>query len=149
MGFFADLINFLGAWSWWLFGLVLAILEIIVPGTFFIWFAVAAIVTGTIALLFDIGWQAEVLIFVALAASSALLGRQVFGRNRPDEKSNLNDRLNQQVGRLATLETAIVDGSGHIRLDDTLWRVEGPALPAGQQVRIVGHRAGRFTVEPA
>lgn len=146
---FSDLISFFGPWSWWVLGLLLATLEIVVPGTFFLWFAVAAILTGTLALAVDLSWQVQTLVFVVLAAASALIGRRVFGRSQPEPESRLNDRLAGYVGRKATLETAIVDGTGHIRLDDTLWRVAGPPLPAGSQVTIVGQREGRLTVEPS
>jgi inner membrane protein len=149
MGLFAQMIAFLGPWSWWVLGLLLAVVEIVAPGTFFIWFAVAAILTGIIALLVDLSWQWEVLLFVALAVCSALVGRFVYGRTMPNRDANMNERTARQVGRLATLETAIVNGSGHIRLDDTTWRVEGPDLSAGAQVRIVGYRDGRFQVEPS
>ncbi len=149
MGIFGQVVEFLGPWTWWVFGLLLAGLELVVPGTFFLWFAVAAIVTGTVALMVDVGWQVEMLIFIAVAAVTVFVGRRLYGRAKPDSELQLNDRLARQVGRRATLETAIVDGSGHIRLDDTLWRVSGPALPAGSQVTIVGLRDGRLLVEPS
>ena len=37
-----------------------------------------------------------------------------------------------------TLEGAIVDGRGRLRVDDSVWLVEGPDLPAGTRVRITG-----------
>jgi membrane protein implicated in regulation of membrane protease activity len=149
MGFFAEIAAILGPWSWWVLGLVLAMVEVLAPGTFFIWFAVAAILTGTVALMVDLGWQAEILLFVALAVVAALAGRRIYGRSRPAEENRLNDRAARQVGRLAVLDTAIAEGTGHIRLDDTRWRVEGPDLPAGAKVRIVAFRDGRLQVEPA
>jgi membrane protein implicated in regulation of membrane protease activity len=88
-------------------------------------------------------------LFGAFAVVAVLAGRKVYGTADRDSDERLNDRVARQIGRLATLETAIVDGSGHIRLDDSQWRVEGPELPAGRQVRIVGFRDGRLQVEPA
>jgi membrane protein implicated in regulation of membrane protease activity len=41
------------------------------------------------------------------------------------------------VGKLATLAEPIKNGRGRIKLGDTLWRVSGPDLPAGTQVRVV------------
>ena len=35
-----------------------------------------------------------------------------------------------------TLEKPIVNGVGTIRIEDTIWRVNGPDLPAGSRVRI-------------
>ena len=48
----------------------------------------------------------------------------------------LNRRGEQLVGRIATLTEPINDGRGRIKLGDTLWRVSGPDLPAGTQVRV-------------
>lgn len=145
----ADFVRDLGPWAWWVFGILLAIVEILAPGTFFIWFAIAALLTGIVAFAVDLGWQGEVLVFVALAAASALVGRRLYGRLKPTAETNLNDRVARMVGRTAVLDTAIVNGSGHVRLDDTQWRVEGPEMPAGARVRIVGYRDGRLQVEAA
>jgi membrane protein implicated in regulation of membrane protease activity len=48
----------------------------------------------------------------------------------------LNQRAAQLVGRNATLHEAIVDGSGRIKIGDTIWRVSGPDLPAGAKVTV-------------
>ena len=39
-------IPFLGYWIWWVIAGVLLILELLAPGIFFIWLAVAAALTG-------------------------------------------------------------------------------------------------------
>jgi membrane protein implicated in regulation of membrane protease activity len=36
------------------------------------------------------------------------------------------------------LAEPIVQGAGRLSFDDTLWRIEGPDLPAGARVRVVG-----------
>ncbi|WP_181706554.1 NfeD family protein [Chthonobacter rhizosphaerae] len=144
-----ELVVQLGPWLWWVLGILLAAVEVFAPGSFFIWFAVAAIIVGGIALTVDLGWQAEILLFVVFAGLSALLGRRLYGRNGPAEDAPpLNDRMRRQVGRPAVLETALANGSGHIRLDDTLWRVSGPDLPAGTTVTVVDVRDGRLVVAP-
>ena len=38
-----SLLTELGPWTWWIIGLVLLIVEIIVPGVFMLWFGIAAI----------------------------------------------------------------------------------------------------------
>ena len=49
----------------------------------------------------------------------------------------LNRRNEALVGREFTLEKPIVDGSGTVRIDDTVWRVAGPDAPAGSRVKVV------------
>jgi len=54
---------------------------------------------------------------------------------RPSE-SRLNRRAEAYIGRTFTLERPIVDGRGRLRVDDTMWLVEGPDLPAGTRVQV-------------
>jgi membrane protein implicated in regulation of membrane protease activity len=50
------------------------------------------------------------------------------------------------VGRVFTLEKPIVDGFGTVRIDDTIWRVAGPDVPAGSRVRVVQADGANLTV---
>lgn len=147
MGLFSSIAAFLGPWGWWVLAIVLAGVEVMAPGTFFIWFAVAAALVGAVALAIPLAWQTELTLFVVLAVISAVIGRRVYGRlsERSDELTN--DRLARLVGRVALVDTAIAGGTGHIRLDDTIWRAEGPDLPAGSRVRVTGVLDGRLVVE--
>ena len=148
MGFIEGLVVSLGPWSWLVLALVLAGIEVVAPGTFFIWFGAAALVVGLLALAVAMSWQVELVLFVVLSAVAVLIGRRFYGRASKEGDGFANDRLGRQVGRFAVVDRAIEGGSGHIRLDDTIWRADGPDLPAGARVRITGHRDGRFLVEP-
>ena len=61
----------------------------------------------------------------------------------------LNRRTDALVGREFTLEKPIVDGSGTVRIDDTIWRVAGPDAPAGSRVRVVQADGASLTVAAA
>ena len=148
MGFIEGLVVSLGPWSWLVLALVLAGIEVVAPGTFFIWFGAAALVVGLLALAVAMSWQVELVLFVVLSAVAVLVGRRFYGRASKEGDGFANDRLGRQVGRFAVVDRAIEGGSGHIRLDDTVWRADGPDLPVGARVRITGHRDGRFLVEP-
>ncbi len=148
MGLVEGLIAYLGPWSWLVLALLLAGIEVLVPGTFFIWFGAAALVVGLLALAISLSWQVELVLFVLLSGAAVLIGRRVYGRAAKEGDGLANDRLGRQVGRFAVVDRAIEGGSGHIRLDDTVWRADGPDLPVGAKVRITGHRDGRFLVEP-
>ena len=50
----SELYALLGPWTWIAVGVVLAILEILLPGTFLIWFALAALVVGILDLAFTL-----------------------------------------------------------------------------------------------
>jgi len=61
--------------------------------------------------------------------------------------ARLNRRAETYVGRTFTLERPIVDGRGRLKVDDTVWLVEGPDLPAGTRVQVTGTDNTRLRVE--
>ncbi|HKH33836.1 MAG TPA: NfeD family protein [Beijerinckiaceae bacterium] len=142
-------LNTLGPWAWIILGLALMGLELLAPGVFFLWLGLAAIVTGLVDWAFALSWQASALCFAILSVACILIGRKL--TRRPDEEDQgpgaLNRRGHALVGRVFTLETAIVDGSGRIRVDDSSWRVTGPSAPAGASVRVVRVDGATLVVE--
>jgi membrane protein implicated in regulation of membrane protease activity len=144
----------LGPWNWLILGAVLLALEIMTPGVYLMWLGIAAILTGMLSFQFADtlfwGWQAQVVVFLALSVASALIGRYFFPANKADDSDQplLNQRGQQLVGRTAMLEEPISEGRGRIRLGDTLWPASGPDLPAGTRVRVVSADGSRLEVEP-
>jgi membrane protein implicated in regulation of membrane protease activity len=139
---FDRIISELGPWNWMVLGLVLLVMEVIAPGIFMLWIGIAALVIGLISLLiWDASfwtWEIQVLAFLALSLVSAFAGKKLVGsRHDATDQPLLNRRGAQQVGKMATLAEPIKDGRGRNKLGDTLWRVSGPDLPAGTQVRVV------------
>lgn len=143
----------LGPWNWMILGAALLALEIVAPGAYLLWLGIAAVMTGTLSLqLWDAAfwvWQAQVLVFLVLSLASVLVGRYFFPTKgaRGTDLPLLNQRDRQLVGRTATLAEPIVEGRGRIRLDDTMWRIGGPDLPAGTRVRVVAAEGGELRVE--
>jgi len=129
----------LNHWHWWIFAVILLVLEMLTPGTFFLWMGVSAAVVGLLALLLPIGWQLQVLFFAILSVVSIIVGRHYLKR-RPIEsdRPNLNRRGQQYVGRTFTLNEPIENGFGKIRVDDSTWKIEGLDTPAGGKVRVIG-----------
>lgn len=144
----------LGPWAWWVLGIVLLIAEVLLPGVFLVWIGVAAIVTGALSLLlWDAAvwtWHMQWLVFAALSLAAVLAGRRwMKSRKDTSDEPFLNQRGQSLVGRTATLDQPIREGRGRIRLDDTMWSVQGPDLPAGTQVRIVASSGRDLKVEIA
>ncbi len=148
----ANLASEFGPWSWWVLGIVLLAAEFILPGVFLFWIGIAAIITGLISLpLWGSAiwpWEVQLLVFAALALVSAYAGQR-YMRNSTKETDQplLNKRSESLVGRTATLHEAIRDGRGRIKIDDTIWVVNGPELPKGAHVRIVEGNGRTLTVE--
>lgn len=149
-----DIVVNLGPWSWWIFGLVLLVAELLVPGVFLIWIGAAAIVLGLLSLgLWEQafwGWHIQLLLFAVLSVIFAVVGRRIYaGRGQGSDEPLLNRRVESLIGRTATLSEPIAEGRGRIRLDDTWWSVMGPDLPVGTKVRVVTATGHGLTVEAA
>ena len=148
-----ELWNSFGPWGWWIIGLVLLVLELLVPGVFLIWIGAAAVVLGALSLaLWDAafwGWHSQLLLFAVLSVLFAVIGRRIYnGKRTISDEPTLNRRGESLVGRTATLSEPIQEGRGRIRLDDTMWSVMGPDLPVGSRVRVVASSGRDLTVEP-
>lgn len=142
----------LGPWAWWVLGIVLLTLEVLMPGVFLVWIGIAAIITGALSLLlWETAWwvwQLQWLVFAALSIVSVLVGRRlVLSDSKKTDEPFLNLRGQSLIGRTATLEQPITEGRGRIRLDDTMWSVQGPDLPVGTRVRVTASSGRELTVE--
>jgi membrane protein implicated in regulation of membrane protease activity len=133
------------AWStptivWAAIALVLIAAETFIPGAFLLWMGIAAAFVWAAVLLFPgLSLLAQVVLFVALSVVAVLAYRKWGrGRERPSDRPLLNRRAEQLVGRVVTLDRAIIGARGRVKLDDAYWVVSGPELEAGAQVRIIG-----------
>lgn len=149
-----SMVHSMGPWAWWLLGVILLILELAVPGVFLMWIGAAAIITGAISLaVWSQGfwmWEVQLLVFAALSLVCVLAGRRYFYRaDTETDEPTLNRRTDGLIGRTAVLTEAIAEGNGRIKLDDTIWVVTGPDLPAGSRVRIISGKGANLTVEAA
>lgn len=150
MSLIERLIQELGPWSWWILGLLLLGLEVLAPGTFFLWFGIAAILVGSLALFVDLSWQAELILFVVLALASLFAGRFLLRKEAVEEGDPaLNRRGSRYVGREFVLDEPIVQGSGRLKVDDTVWRIAGPDCPGGTRIRVNAVQGAQLIVEPA
>src|SRR4051812_9707271 len=127
------MVSTLGTWNWLIFGLVLMACELLAPGVFLFWLGLAALLVGLLSFAFEPSWQLQLLLFAVFAAAAVPLWRRLARRDGGASRSNpfLNKRADALVGRVFTLEKPIVDGSGTVRIDDTIWRVARPHAPAG------------------
>ncbi|WP_407049710.1 NfeD family protein [Methyloraptor flagellatus] len=139
-----------GAWSWWVLGLALLALEVLAPGAFFLWFGIAAFVVGALAFAVTLSWQTSTLIWIGLTIVFLLYTWVPWRRrDRLHETRDVNERSRRYIGRVFTLAEPIVENSGRLSIDDTIWRISGPDLPAGARVRISGADGAVLKVDSA
>lgn len=124
-------------------------LELAAPGVFFIWLAIPAAAVGVLDMVFNIGWQLELVAFAGLSIISVYAGRRLLGKRHAfdSDRPNLNQRMLDFVGRNFVLGEAIVEGRGRLTIDSTIWEVQGPDAPKGARVKITGIDGLRFTIE--
>jgi membrane protein implicated in regulation of membrane protease activity len=127
----------LGAWNWFILAAVFLLIELAAPGVFMLWLGLAAIMVGFIAVGAQLSWQVQLIAF-ALLSIACIPAWRYFARRveTPADRPFLNRRAEGYVGRVFVLDKPIVDGVGTIRIEDTVWRVTGPDLPAGSRVKV-------------
>jgi membrane protein implicated in regulation of membrane protease activity len=141
---------FLGSWSWFILAVLLFILETALPGVHFLWFGLAAVLVGVMALATDLAWPWQALAFGAIAVLMVFAVRRVSRvEAKQGDLSDLNARAQQYVGRSLVLAEAIENGRGKVRVGDSLWQAEGPDLPSGARVKVTAANGTVLVVEPS
>lgn len=136
-------------WHWFVFAALLGTIEILAPGVFFLWLALAALVTGLIVLVApEMGGAMQIVIFGVLAVVMVWAAWKFLKKNPiQSDQPLLNQRAAQFVGKTYALEDAIRNGTGRMRIGDSTWKVEGGDMPAGAQVRVIGFDGPVLKVE--
>ncbi len=134
---------------WGVLAVILAVAEMLVPGVFLIWLALAAALTAGAALLLPISEPLQLLAF-AIFSILSLSGGRLWYLARPVEPQDplLNERVARLIGRTVLVVEDIRHGEGRVRVDDGSWMATGPDAPAGTHVRITGHAGASLVVEP-
>ncbi len=138
-------------WHWWILAGLLLILELTAPAFFFLWLGIAAAATGFLMLVFQsMPLELQLVLFSVLSLVAIITWRR-YREAHPAESDqpNLNRRGRQYVGRIFTLDRPIENGVGKVTVDDTTWRVKGPNLPAGTNVRVEDVDGVVFVITPA
>ena len=139
-------------WYWWVAAIVFIGIEVFAPGVVFLWMGVSATFVGFLVLAVpSLDWRYQFMVFALLSMATALSWWS-YRRRRPAPESDqptLNRRGSQYIGRTFTLAEPIVNGQGKLKVDDTIWKIEGSDLTEGTQVRVVGVEGTILVVEAA
>lgn len=94
-----------------------------------------------------ITWQFQILLF----ATISLLCVFMWKLQRLYQQKKTLDTFRSSpayVTNVFTLTEPIVNGRGHLKINDTLWSIQGPDLNVGAQVKVTGIEGMILTVEP-
>lgn len=130
--------------------LALGIAELVLPGVFLVFLALAAAVTAAMTLaLPDAPLAVQLGSFALWSIVSVMIGRRWY-RDYPVDSTDakLNDRSARLLGEVVTVESAIEHGRGRVRIGDGSWPARGPEAAAGQTMRIIAVDGGVIVVEP-
>jgi membrane protein implicated in regulation of membrane protease activity len=143
-----DAIGGAGA-AWLAAALALGVAELLIPGVFAIFLAIAAAVVGLAVLVVpDIPVEAQIAAFAVWSVVTVLVGKRWYV-DFPVASSDpqLNDRVARLVGKTVIVEVAIDENGGRVRIGDGSWPAQGPHAAAGEPVRIVAVHGGLVVVE--
>jgi membrane protein implicated in regulation of membrane protease activity len=142
-------INDIIYWHWLILAVVLIILEILMPGAYFLWMGVSAIFVGGLMYIFpELAFLVQILIFAILSVTAVMMYRSYRKKNPlvTDEPA-LNRRGEKYIGQSFTLKEPIVNGVGKIKVDDSTWKIKGFDIDAGETVRVVAVDGTTLIVE--
>ena len=138
-------------WGWLALAAILFALDIVAPGFYLVWFAIASSVVGALLFAVPLANPWPLVVFCAASVMSLVLGRALWGSHKEQESDRplLNQRGRQLVGQTFVLMEPIMGGRGRMKVGDTVWTVTGPNLPAGELVRVKSAEGMILTVEAA
>ena len=141
------MLDALGDSLWWVIGIVLVIGEVVLPGTFLIWFAFAAFGVGLIGVVVDLSGMNQLVVFGLLSFASLSLGYLMRKRRGDPEVPAFADRTQAYMGKTYTVVVAIENGQGKIQVGDSVWLAEGEDCPIGGSVKVIDSRGNVLLID--
>ena len=123
---------------WFLIGLALLLLELVLPGLVVLFFGIGAWVTALTCAFFDIDLNFQILIFLVTSLLGLVLLRKYL-KNRFFNRKNdeIEDALEEFIGHTAKVVSDFEDGEGRVEIKGTQWKaVCDEPLKMGQTVVI-------------
>jgi membrane protein implicated in regulation of membrane protease activity len=137
-------------WAWVILAGILALAELHVPGSYLVWIAFGAALTGLVAAAFGVSLGGQLASFAAASALSCIVGYYVYRRVHraaSQGETHLNERGLAMVGARGTVCETFFNGRGKVRLGDGVWLADGPDLGEGMPVTVRAVRGTRLVVE--
>ncbi len=136
---------------WFLIGLVLLLLELIIPGFVIIFFGAGAWVTAIVCLIFNIGVNIQLAVFTFSSVLLLLLLRRYLRKQFfSEDKSVVETLADEFLGKTAVVESDIRKGfPGKVSFKGTTWNaLSDETVKKGQLVEIIGKESINLIVKP-
>lgn len=120
-----DILQNLTYWHWLVFGIVLIVLEVLLPSAVFLWPGLAAVFIGVLVFMAPSMAPTICILLWAVLSVAFAYGWQFYRKKNPAPAviSTMNKRGSQYIGRHFTLSKDIVNGVGELNVDDTRWKI--------------------------
>ncbi|MHC4912392.1 MAG: NfeD family protein [Planctomycetota bacterium] len=128
---------------WFLIGIVLLVMEFVMPGLIVAFFGFGACVVALVCLLTDISLNAQLIIFIGSSVLSLLCLRKwlkgIF-LGHTSSKQNLKEDIREFVGqKVVVIEKIVPNLGGKVEFHGTNWQAEAhEEIAAGAVVEIIG-----------
>jgi len=135
---------------WFLIGLALILVELVVPGLVLIFFGVGAWVTALVCLMFNIELNTQLFIFLGSSLLSLALLRKTLRKRYMDRKSPDAELEDEYIGRTAVALNSFTAGqTGKVSFKGSTWNAESnQPVTEGQRLKITGYKSIKLFVEP-
>jgi len=135
---------------WFLVGLGLLLLELVLPGFVVMFFGVGAWVTAISYAIFHPELNIQILIFLISSLLGLILLRKSLKKrffDRTDQE--IEDQLEEFIGRKALVIDDFANGHGMVEFKGTRWKAEGSSdLKAGDGVIVQAKEGLTLIVKP-
>jgi inner membrane protein len=136
---------------WFILGLGLFLLELVIPGLIIFFFGLGAWITALVCLIFSPGINLQIIIFALSSLLLLLALRRVIQKKFLNSKRTHSDDVEDEFTGKEALATIDFGGikQGKVEFKGTTWTAEsGSEISKGQRVIIIKKDSFKLLVEP-
>ena len=136
---------------WFLIGLGLFLLELVIPGFFIFFFGLGAWVTALVCLIWEPGINLQIIIFAITSVLSLLGLRRIIQKKFFYSKSDMSGEVEDEFTGKEALAVSDFGGeqTGKVEFKGTTWKAESSSeIKTGQRVMILQKDNFKLIVEP-
>lgn len=136
---------------WFLLGLVLFLLELVIPGFFIFFFGLGAWITALVCLIWEPGTNLQIIIFAVTSVLSLIALRRIIQEKFFYSKGNLSEEVEDEFTGKEALATTDIgpDKKGKAEFKGTTWKAESKSeIKEGQTAIIIEKENFTLIVKP-
>jgi len=136
---------------WFLIGLGLFLLELVIPGFFIFFFGLGAWITALVCLIAEPGINLQIIIFAITSVLSLIALRRIIQRKFFYSKGDESEEVEDEFTGKEALAVSDFGGqqTGKVEFKGTTWKAESSSeIKSGQRVMILEKDNFKLIVEP-